>query len=541
MIQYIKSHPVLFALFFSVLAFIPIMALRDFSPSNEMRYLIIADEAIANHKFFAFTLLGEAYADKPPFYFWCVILCRLIFSKHCMFALSLFSMIPAVVIAVIMDKWMLLSSSGKDSTPIRRAAMAFMLFTSVMFLSLTFFLRMDMMMVMFIVLSMFSFWKIYQNVGNVKVQSYLLPIWIFMALFTKGPVGVMMPPLAIFVFLAYQKELKSVGKYLGWKTWLVLLIPTLLWFLFAWIDGGNSYMQNLLFHQTVDRGVNAFHHKQPIWYYCLAIWYELAPWCLLVIPMFVMSFVRKTDDSVERLWACSALSCFVMLSLFSSKLAIYLLPILPFMIYVFPLVQKRVAYNKWMKAALVIPEVIFLILGIAALAFSTGKLWGLLPDMEIEPYMFVTDWTIRIAALIVIVGSAYSLRRTINDSSWEKSVILLSATFLTMLFVASFSLPKANPLFGYKALCDDIQLAMSETGADSVNTIYVHRSENMRLFLGYDVKNYNKDANQLLKDNPDGLLVISTDRIERNQDLKALLDTKQYSKSGLYRIYNLGQ
>lgn len=52
-----------------LLTLLPIMLLRDFTPDNELRYLSIADEALRNHTFFAFTNHGVAYADKPPFTF----------------------------------------------------------------------------------------------------------------------------------------------------------------------------------------------------------------------------------------------------------------------------------------------------------------------------------------------------------------------------------------------------------------------------------------------------------------------------------------
>lgn len=54
--------------FIIILTFLPILILRDLTPANEGRYLIIADEAIRPGNFFSFTLHGEPYADKPPFY-----------------------------------------------------------------------------------------------------------------------------------------------------------------------------------------------------------------------------------------------------------------------------------------------------------------------------------------------------------------------------------------------------------------------------------------------------------------------------------------
>ena len=42
---------------------VPVMVLRDFTPDNELRYLSIADEALRQHTYFAFTNHGVPYAD----------------------------------------------------------------------------------------------------------------------------------------------------------------------------------------------------------------------------------------------------------------------------------------------------------------------------------------------------------------------------------------------------------------------------------------------------------------------------------------------
>lgn len=56
------------------LVFIPLLLTRDFTPDNELKYMSIADEALANGNFFAFTNHGIPYADKPPLYIWIVML-----------------------------------------------------------------------------------------------------------------------------------------------------------------------------------------------------------------------------------------------------------------------------------------------------------------------------------------------------------------------------------------------------------------------------------------------------------------------------------
>lgn len=87
------------------LMLLPMMIWRDFTPANELRYLSIADEALQNGILFSFYNHGIMYADKPPLYLWIVMLGKLIFGSHQMWFLSLFSLLPAFVIQVIMDKW----------------------------------------------------------------------------------------------------------------------------------------------------------------------------------------------------------------------------------------------------------------------------------------------------------------------------------------------------------------------------------------------------------------------------------------------------
>ena len=59
---------------FIFICLIPISALRDFTPANELRYISIADEAIRNGHWFMLTNNGEPYSDKPPFYFWLLMM-----------------------------------------------------------------------------------------------------------------------------------------------------------------------------------------------------------------------------------------------------------------------------------------------------------------------------------------------------------------------------------------------------------------------------------------------------------------------------------
>ena len=140
-----RPHPLFAAFLLLALSLVPLMALRDVTPANELRYLSIADEALADGHIFTFSNHGEPYSDKPPLYLWLVMLSRLVSGEYSFFLLSLFSFIPALVIIGVMDKWLMLVSA---QTTIRfswtdRFAAAVMLGTSAMFVGTAIILRMD--------------------------------------------------------------------------------------------------------------------------------------------------------------------------------------------------------------------------------------------------------------------------------------------------------------------------------------------------------------------------------------------------------------
>ena len=307
------------------LALVPMFLTRDFTRNNELRYLSIADEAIRNGNVFTFTNHGVFYADKPPLYLWIVMAGKLLFGTHSMFFLALFSYIPALVVIWIMNRW-----SSTLAPVVSRVSGELMLLTSVFFMGSAVVLRMDMLMCMFITLSLFTFYRIYSGEEK-RRDKWLFPVYVFLAIFSKGPVGIMVPLMTTIVFLILKGEWRQIGKYWGLRTIGILIALCAVWFGSAYAEGGNEYLNNLLFNQTINRAVDSFHHKEPVWYYLIAIWYSLAPWVFLIVGLLASGLVKriaKTD--LERIFLVASLGTFVMMSLVSSKIQIYMLPAFPF-------------------------------------------------------------------------------------------------------------------------------------------------------------------------------------------------------------------
>lgn len=477
---------------FCAVCLLPMMAMRDFTPSNELRYLSIADEAIANGHLFAFYNHGIPYADKPPLYFWIVMLCRLLFGHHSCLALSMFSLIPAFAIVGIMDRWVMKGKSAMNRMPV-----AGMTLTCVMFLGTMVVLRMDMLMCLFIVLALWTFYRMYTDEGSRRQDSLTLPLWIFLALFTKGPVGLLMPPLAIAVFLAVKRDWKGFRKYLGLKTWGIIAALSAVWLTYVWLEGGLEYINNLLFKQTVGRAVNAFTHARPFWFYLVTLLWCLAPYTLLLIGSFMASLlpVRKAgaekSSDLEILFLCTIISTAAMLSSFSSKLPIYLVPVLPFCVYLFPTVLDRIGERGWMRWSVGIFQILLLCAGIATLLFLSGSVTIPAAACLLDEYSFAREAPVVNAVILLTLANAMGTWFLIKRKSMNIPALLLSAGLFLAAFSASSVLRDLNPYIGYGSICSRVP-----EGTD-VATIFLHRPENIDVYTGRQITDLGDDPAKL--------------------------------------------
>lgn len=553
-------HPMMTVFAFTFVCLFPVMLTRDFTPSNELRYLSIADEALADGHIFAFYNHGLAYADKPPLYFWIVMLCKLLFGHHSCLALSMFSLIPAFVITGIMDKWVMKGKSAMD-----RMALAGVTLTCVMFLGTMIVLRMDMLMCMFIVLALWTFYRMYSGDGARRSDSVMLPVWIFLALFTKGPVGLLMPPLSIAVFLAVKRDWKGFGKYLGLKTWGIIAGLAAIWIGCVWLEGGPEYINNLLVKQTVGRAVNAFTHAKPFWFYLVAIIWCLAPYCLLLIGSFIASLlpVRKTNatrsqsqaviqdtsDAVSRskqhrsdlevLFLCTIISTVAMLSSFSSKLPIYLVPVFPFCVYLFPIVLDRIGERGWMRWGVGIFSIIFTVIGLAALTVLFGEIDIPALNNLLNEYPFALEAPIINGVIILTLANILGIWFLIKRKVWNIPALLLGAGLFLTVFSASAVVKDINPYIGYGAIC-----AKVPEGTDVV-TVFLHRPENIDAYIGRQITDYGKEPERLLEivsvsDKP--LTIITrVSRLEQTPDLQRLFSKGTVLYSGPYCLTTINE
>lgn len=481
-----KKEHLLYILVF--LALLPVLLFRDYTPDNELKYLSIAEESIRDGNIFAFYNHGEPYADKPPLYLWAVTLGKLIFGKHVMFFLALFSLVPAFITVNIMNRWVRHERAAGSSTS------GIMLLSSAYFLACSVVLRMDMLMTMFITLAVYTFYKMYRfnNRGIGYIKSYsrwqiLLPVYTFLAIFTKGAVGIMVPLMAISVFLLTSGQIRSIGKYLGWKFWAILASLCLIWFTGVFIDGGTEYLNNLLFNQTINRAVNSFHHKAPFYYYMVTYWYAIAPWSIAVAAAIVIGFRRGlVRGDMMRLFAVTSLGTLVMMSFISSKIVIYILPAFPFLIYLGGMLIEDIKKSRAINVALAIPAAIFILSEAAAVYAHIN---GLLP--------FALHCPVYIYTLVLAAGGGAAIY-FIAKNNTSKAIVSLAASMFLFVFAAGLSIGKLNDAIGLKNASEyakgEMEALRQVTGEDSQIRFYDFRSgKNLDVYFNTEVNELTKE------------------------------------------------
>ena len=504
---------------------LPIILLRDFTPNNELRYLSIADEALRNGNWFSFYNHGIPYADKPPLYFWIIMVGKKLFGYHLPFFLMLFSIIPAFITMHIMNKW------TRNEMPADCRFMAKMqLGATGMFIICTVLLRMDMLMCMFIVLSLYTFYEIYAGKSS-KFDEWLLPLYIFLGVFTKGPIGILIPVLSILSFLIYKKQSKQISKFFGLKSLIVWVVCFGFWFLNVYIEADSSYLNNLLFNQTINRGFDAFHHKEPFYYYLGTMWYIFAPWVIFYLIAIFTGIRRKVFDSdKDRLFITIIVVSFLLLSVISSKLDIYMLPLIPFVAYLSAKAAFKSEHSTILTWGMLITALLFIVIFSAAIIFY-DKFAALIPLSDyLYKYIVIASAIPVVSGIIAII--IFYKRKTVTHSC-----IVLSLGLLLCMSVLGTQIDNINQFIGYKKAAEKAKKLSSSSTELSYMHYGLSEGENIDVYVGKPVPLANRD--EILADRLEGcILFIKKKSVDRDIELGQYLRDKQiYEVGNIYVIH----
>ena len=241
--------------------------------------------------------------------------------------------------------------------------------------------RVDMVLAAFMVLALYLLYIWYER--RLRGVPWLAILCLSGAALTKGPVGIVLPCGAAFLFcwMKGYRFLPLVGKYACVA--LAACILPMLWYIAAYQQGGERFL-SLVVEENVLRFMGKMtygSHENPAYYNLVTLVAGFVPYTLfLVVSLFFLKY-KKPELQFKGLWArltqairtmdetrLYTLTCAVVIFVFycipKSKRSVYLLPMYPFVAYFIAeyLLYLRRQYPRVLKISVYILSVASLLL-----------------------------------------------------------------------------------------------------------------------------------------------------------------------------------
>jgi len=325
------------------------IGLRDPWPADEPRFALVVRDMVASGEWLLPHVGGDVYADKPPLFFWLMGLALLATgSLRLAFLLpSLLSALACVLLIYDLGRRLWNRETG--------LAAGFALLLTLQFVWQSRQAQIDATLCFWCVLSLYGLLR-HLLVG---------PAWGWYAIgwaaagfgvITKG-VGFL--PLLVLIPFACLRDPKwsprlrntAAARWLLGPPVFVLAVST--WLAPMLLAASQNpalaaYRDEILFHQTVGRYTDAWHHREPFWYFILEVipgfWLPLTlllPW---LIPRWRKAWQQR--DLRIALPLCWIALVVLFFSFSTGKRGVYVLPAVPALAliaapYLLELAQRR--------------------------------------------------------------------------------------------------------------------------------------------------------------------------------------------------------
>lgn len=318
-----RWRPFVLVLLLSGALLYPCLSFELFEP-DEGRYAQIPREMLDRGDWLVPTLQGEPYLDKPPLFYWLVMLSYGLFGYHDWAA----RLVPALAMHGCVAATYLL---GRRLVGDRAAFWGSLLLTvSPAALGMGRLLLLDGVLTLCVTVAIFAA-LLAQRGPRLHGGWWLLAaLACGLGVLTKGPVALVLvlPPL-----LAHRRLVAACAP-LGRNAWLafagVLASLTLPWFVAACVRLP-EFGYYFFWQHNVLRFAQPFDHERPVWFYLPILLGGLLPLTLLAWPL--LRFLDSGDDPVVRRRSpelgyllLAGGWCVLFFSLSGCKLPTYVLP-----------------------------------------------------------------------------------------------------------------------------------------------------------------------------------------------------------------------
>lgn len=297
------------------------------SDPDEVFYSLTAHEMAAKNEWMTPLIFGQPQFEKPPLTYWLLETAFKTWGES-PFTARLF---PAVFATLGVIALYLLGLLGfKDE---RKAFLsAIVLATSAFFAGMGKTVFTDMIFSVFILGAFTMFVLAFTDRHRQGLGFIGFYVFCALATLTKGPIGLLVPQIAVILFLLYQRQIHFLANWwvlTGIFLYFGLALP---WYLYIYHLYGHTFIHEFFYNDHWRRLLVAEHRGNDHWFfYPMTMIAGLFPWSLFLLAAWVDLFKRLKSsvtviDYLSLSWVLAVLLVFQMAH---SKLASYILPLFP--------------------------------------------------------------------------------------------------------------------------------------------------------------------------------------------------------------------
>jgi len=187
----------------------------------------------------------------------------------------------------------------------------------------------DMIFSVFIMLALCFFWWGYADKSKKNIGIILFFAMSALAVLTKGPLGIGVPFLIIFVYLAIRRELKYLfcpGFLWGLFIFILISFP---WYILMIKKYGSGFIDEFFYNDHLRRYIEAEHIHNDTWYFYSASAVGcIFPWSLFLAAGLLNLLRRIKRISRQQLFLlCWIAVTFLVFQPAHSKLISYIFPV----------------------------------------------------------------------------------------------------------------------------------------------------------------------------------------------------------------------
>ena len=268
---------------------------------------------------------GENFYDKPVLHFWLVIGSYLALGVN-----ELAARLPSALLGILGALLVYLWARTLYGS-IAALLSALVLATSAEYVVLSQNIIHDLALSLFISIALFLFHRASRENGFTKATFVCFYAALGCAVLTKGPIGLLLPGLIIFLYLLKTKQWHLIlnrNIVAGAAVFLIIALP---WYVIMALRH-DDYLQAFLIKGNIARFFSRKSgHREPFYFYIQMLAAGFFPWSIFIPSALYLHFrnfrQRKDNDSFFLLLAVVAPLLFFSLS--RSKLPTYILPVFP--------------------------------------------------------------------------------------------------------------------------------------------------------------------------------------------------------------------